>query len=194
MQSLKLPKKIVYRWLLDSSQHIHSCSHQEMADYTFCCNLIIYIIQFLDMVLCVAGIIVWGTQRKECTPAYVHPHHPDVPSHLLAIVILKIMIHAVEIIKNTFKTPAQDADTTERSVKESIVAILCTDLFFTAYHLIPLVWLCVVAFPNIDSATFQTHNHCINDIYIFSVIFTLSMVIMIISRIVLPIQECLCKM
>ena len=25
-----------------------------------------------------AGIIVWGTQRKECIPTYIHPHHPDV--------------------------------------------------------------------------------------------------------------------
>ena len=85
----------------------------------------------MDMILCVAGIIVWGTQRKECIPTYIHPHHPYVPSHLLAIVILKIMIHAVEIFRHLFKTPTQDSDTTERSVKESIVAILCWEPFFT---------------------------------------------------------------
>ena len=158
-----------------------------MADYKYFAGMFGNIIYLIDMILCVAGIIVWGTQRKECIPTYIHPHHPDVPSHLLAIVILKIMIHAVEIFKNTFKTPAQDADTTERSVKGSIVAILCTDLFFTAYHLIPLVWLCVVAFPNIDSATFQIYNNCVNDIYIFSVILTISMVMVVMFRIVFTI-------
>ena len=136
-----------------------------------------------------AGIIVWGTQRKECIPTYIHPHHPDVPSHLLAIVILTIMIHAVEIFKYLFKRPAPDADTTERSVKESIVAILCTDLFFTVYHLIPLVWLCVVAFPNIDSATFQNDNNCVNVIYIYSVILTISMVFVVMFRIVFTIVK-----
>ena len=112
-----------------------------------------------------------------------------LPSHLLAIVILTIMIHAVEIFKYLFKRPAPDADTTERSVKESIVAILCTDLFFTVYHLIPLVWLCVVAFPNIDSATFQNDNNCVNVIYIYSVILTISMVFVVMFRIVFTIVK-----
>ena len=158
-----------------------------MAEYKCFAAMFLIIIYLIDMILCVAGIILWGTQRKECTPAYVHPHHPDVPSHLLAIVILKIMIHAVEIFKKSFKTPAQDSDTTECSVKKSIVVILCSELFVTAYHMIPLVWLCVVAFPNIDSATFQIYNNCVNDIYIFSVILTISMVMVVMFRIVFTI-------
>ena len=159
-----------------------------MADYTFCCNLTIYIIQLLDMVLCVAGIIVWGTQTGECIPMYVYDDHPDVPSHLLAIGILKIMIHIAENLV-LCKTATLGADTAEFSR-----AIKWQNRCFLVLHIIPLLWICVVAFPNIDSATFQTNNHCINDIYIFSVIFTVSMVIMTISRIVLPIKECLCKM
>ena len=155
-----------------------------MADYKYFARMFGTIIYLIDMILCVAGIIVWGTQRKECIPTYIYPHHPDVPSHLLAIVILKIMIHAVEIFKNSFKTPAQDSDTRERSVKKAIVVILCSELFVTAYHMIPLVWLCLVAFPNIDSATFQKYNNCVNDIYIFSVILTISWVMMVMFRIV----------
>ena len=158
-----------------------------MADYKYFAGMFGNIIYLIDLILCVAGIIVWGTQRKECTPAYVHPHHPDVPSHLLAIVIIRIMIHAVEIFKNSFKTPAQDSRTRERSVKEAIVVILCSELFVTAYHMIPLVWLCLVAFPNIDSATFQINNNCVNDIYIFSVILTISMVMVVMFRIVFTI-------
>ena len=158
-----------------------------MADYKYFAAIFLIIIYLIDMILCVAGIIVWGTQRKECIPTYIHPNHPDVPSHLLAIVILKIMIHAVEIFKNSLKTPAQESDTTQRSVKESIVVILCWEPFITVYHMIPLVWLCVVAFPNIDSATFQEYNNCVNDIYIFSVILTISMVMVVMFRVVFTI-------
>ena len=158
-----------------------------MADYTLCCNLTIYGIHFLDLILSVAGIIVWAKQTGECIPVYVSADHPDVPSHLLAIAILKIMIHIAENLFLYTQMLGADASEFEKAIKWQ-------NQCFLVLHIIPLLWLCVVAFLDIDSATFQTNNHCINDIYIFSVIFTVSMVIMIISRIVLPIQECLCKM
>ena len=89
-----------------------------MADYTLCCNLTIYGIHFLDLILSVSGIIVWATQAGECIPVYVYDDHPDVPSHLLAIAILKVMIHIAENLV-LCKTQMLGADTAEfeRAIK-----------------------------------------------------------------------------